>query len=141
MKHRITTHERALLRQHGLAPASLATLHAEALSAHTGIELERCRYLIAMATFQSLGSIGPAAAQDLWDVGCRGLDDLAACDPVALFEQLSLLAGPQDPCVEDVFRCAVAQARDPALSPERKQWWYWKHQRGLQFAHGVIDRE
>jgi hypothetical protein len=131
VKQRISAHERALLRQHGLAPAGLAALHAPTLSALTGIDLERCRYLIAMAAFQSLTSIGPAAAQDLWDVGCRDLTDVARADPLAMLATLTLQAGPQDPCVEDVLRCAVAQARDPSLPAERKQWWYWKHQRGL----------
>jgi hypothetical protein len=35
----------------------------------------------------------------------------------------------QDPCVEDTFVCAVAQARDPELSSEQRNWWFWSRLR------------
>jgi len=31
--------------------------------------------------------------------------------------------------VLDVFRAAVAQARDPRLPAEQCQWWYWSRKR------------
>jgi hypothetical protein len=35
----------------------------------------------------------------------------------------------QDPCVLDTFRCAVAQAQDPLLRPEQRNWWWWSRER------------
>ena len=36
---------------------------------------------------------------------------------------------PQDPCVLDVFRCAIAQAQNPDLPLEQRNWWYWSRLR------------
>jgi hypothetical protein len=47
-----------------------------------------------------------------------------------LYRDLSKLTGrQQDICVLDVFRCAVAQAKDPALPAEQRQWWWWSRRR------------
>ena len=35
----------------------------------------------------------------------------------------------QDICCLDVFRAAVAQARNPRLPAEQCQWWYWSKRR------------
>ena len=42
-----------------------------------------------------------------------------------------LTKSKQDPCVEDVLRCAVAQAQDPRLPKKWKDWWSWTPYRGL----------
>jgi hypothetical protein len=34
-----------------------------------------------------------------------------------------------DICCLDVFRAAVAQARNPHLPVEQCQWWYWSRKR------------
>jgi hypothetical protein len=35
----------------------------------------------------------------------------------------------QDICCLDVFSAAVAQARNPQLPAEQRQWWYWSRKR------------
>ena len=73
-----------------------------------------------------LVSVGPATIRDLELLGIRTVAALVARDPRRLYERLCDLTGVrQDPCVEDVFSAAVAQARDPDLPADRCRWWYW----------------
>ena len=54
------------------------------------------------------------------------VDELAERNPTELYEELSRLTRTrQDPCVLDTFCAAVAQARDPDLPVEQRNWWYW----------------
>ncbi len=79
---------------------------------------------------RDLRGVGPATARDLERLGIRTVKALAAADPDALFVRLRELAGGRlDPCVLDVLRCAVAQARDPDLPAERRDWWWWSRAR------------
>jgi hypothetical protein len=74
--------------------------------------------------------VGKSLAQDLHSLGIHLPSDLAAADPDHLYRALAQQTGlRQDPCVLDVFRCAVAQARDPNLPEEQKDWWYWSRLR------------
>jgi hypothetical protein len=59
----------------------------------------------------------------------RSVQQLAEEDGLELYERLNHLSGPQDPCVLDTFRCAVAQAKNPRLSDEKRNWWYWSRRR------------
>jgi len=64
--------------------------------------------------------------KDLDLLGVRSVDALARKDGRKLYRKLCELTGTrQDPCVEDALVCAVAQARDPALPVEQRNWWYW----------------
>jgi hypothetical protein len=131
MKVKLSPPERAALRKQGFAASKLAGADAHELAALCALPLERCRYLVAIADFQTLASVGPAAAQDLWDLGCRSLADVGKGDPVAMYHELSRQVGVAlDPCVEDVFRCAIAQVRHPDLPLEQTNWWHWKPMRG-----------
>ncbi len=77
-----------------------------------------------------LDGVGPAALEDLHRLGVSTVAELARRDPDELYRRLCDLSGVrQDPCVLDTFRCAVAQARDPALPPEQRRWWWWSRQR------------
>ncbi len=63
-------------------------------------------------------------------LGVSSVDDLARRDPDLLYRQLEQASGQrQDPCVLDTFRCAVAQARDPQLPAEQRNWWWWSRER------------
>ena len=76
--------------------------------------------------FQELGSVGPACAKDLLLLGLRKVSDLKGQDPNRLYARLcELTKSKQDPCVEDVLRCAVVQAEFPALPKKWKDWWTW----------------
>ncbi len=63
-------------------------------------------------------------------LGVESVADLANRDADQLFTSLQKKTGSrQDPCVLDVFRCAVAQAKDPQLPRERCDWWWWSRER------------
>ena len=75
---------------------------------------------------KELISIGPAMLRDFELLGIRSVKQLARQDPKRLYEKLCRAKGErQDICCLDVFNAAVAQARDPLLSAEESQWWYW----------------
>ncbi len=77
-----------------------------------------------------LVSIGPAMLKDFELLGIRTVRELARRNPEKLYEQLCAVTGQRmDICCLDVFRAAVAQARNPRLPAAQKQWWYWSRQR------------
>ena len=85
--------------------------------------------------FQDLVSVGPKIARDFEMLGVHSVPHLARQDPARLYEKLCALTGQrQDPCVLDVFCAAVAQARDPRLPAEKRQWWYWSRRRKASAA-------
>jgi hypothetical protein len=68
--------------------------------------------------------------KDFQMLGVKSVEQLKKRDGRRLYRQLCDLTGTrQDPCVEDTFVCAVAQARDPELPPEQRNWWYWSRVR------------
>ena len=79
---------------------------------------------------KDLISVGPAALRDFDRLGIRSVAKLATQDPQTLYDKFNRLSGQsQDICLLDVFRSAVAQARNPRLRPARCQWWWWSKQR------------
>ena len=79
---------------------------------------------------RDLVSVGPAMLRDFERLGIRTVAGLARRSPEKLYEQLCAVTGQsQDICVLDVFRCAVAQARNPRLPAAQRQWWYWSRRR------------
>jgi hypothetical protein len=58
-------------------------------------------------------ALEPSIAADLQQLGIFTVEQLASSDGRDLYDRLCALTGVrQDPCVEDTFVCAVAQARD-----------------------------
>ncbi len=79
---------------------------------------------------QGLVSIGPAMLRDFELLGISSVSQLSRQNPEKLYEKLCQITGqPVDICCLDIFRAAVAQARNPRLSMERCQWWYWSRRR------------
>ena len=75
-------------------------------------------------------SVGPAILRDFEILGVHSIRQLARRNPERLYESLCRIAPQhQDICCLDVFRAAVAQARDPQLPGEQCHWWYWSRQR------------
>jgi predicted DNA-binding transcriptional regulator YafY len=92
---------------------------------------ERAEEIAALAAFQRLTSVGLECARDFVVLGMRRLDDLKGADPNALFERLcKLTSSRQDPCVEDVLRCAIAQVDHPDLPETWRAWNRWTPLRG-----------
>lgn len=86
---------------------------------------------------QHLISVGPAFVRDFELLGVRSVAQLARRRPEKLYEGLCRITGQaQDICCLDVFRAAVAQARNPLLPVEQCQWWYWSRQRKERDARG-----
>lgn len=82
--------------------------------------------------FLTLSSVGPATLRDLLLLGVNTFEDLASSDPRELYDRLCSLEGKTvDICQYDVFCCAVAQVRDPALADEKKDWAWWSRRRKL----------
>lgn len=79
---------------------------------------------------RDLISVGPAMLRDLELLGVHTMSDLARQNPQRMYEKLGRVARQrQDICVLDVFRAAVAQARNPRLPAEKCQWWWWSKKR------------
>jgi len=85
--------------------------------------------------FQDLVSVGPKMQRDFEMLGIRSVPQLARQDPRRMYEKMCGLTGQrQDPCVLDVYCAAVAQARNPRLPEEQRQWWYWSRLRKARDA-------
>jgi len=92
---------------------------------------DRAREIAALAAFQRLSSIGLECARDLVKLGFAKCSDLAGKDPNELYARLcALTSSRMDPCVEDVFRCAIAQVDHPDLPDEWRAWHRWTPLRG-----------
>ena len=75
-------------------------------------------------------SVGPAMLRGFELLGVRSVAELARQDPEKMYRKLGRVAQQhQDICVLDVFRAAVAQARNPRLPAEKCQWWWWSEKR------------
>ena len=126
-----TAEERERLRAAGFSKADIGIYQPAEIARRSGLSEERCAVLLALSQLQSLRSVGPKLAGKLVLLGIRSICDLNDLDPHALYRRFEVLSGTRiDPCVEDVFRCAVAQARYPDLPEACKNWWFWTGQRG-----------
>ena len=75
---------------------------------------------------KDLDGVGTAMLRDFQLLKVRNVKELARRNPERLYEDLCRLTRQsQDICVLDVFRCAVAQARNPRLPAAQRNWWYW----------------
>ncbi len=81
-------------------------------------------------SLEDLVSVGPATRRDLEALGISSIEELKRCEAEELYHRLCKRTGTrQDPCVQDVFCAAIAQAKDPGLPDEKKLWWYWSRER------------
>jgi hypothetical protein len=95
------------------------------MNASTGISSHRQERRL-----QDLISVGPAMVRDFELLGIRSVSQLARANPEHMYRRLCELTGEHhDICCLDVFRAAVAQARDPLLPAEQCVWWYWSQKR------------
>jgi hypothetical protein len=82
---------------------------------------------------KDLVSIGPAMLTDLELLGIDSVAHLRLSNPQRMYQELCRIKRQSiDPCCLDVFVAAVAQARDPNLPIEQRQWWYWSKVRKQQ---------
>jgi hypothetical protein len=84
---------------------------------------------------EDLVSIGSAMLRDFDLLGIRSVAQLARQNPEKLYERLCAKTGQSvDICCLDVFSAAVAQARNPRLHSEQRNWWYWSRKRKARDA-------
>jgi len=75
---------------------------------------------------KELVSVGPAMLEDFELLGIKTVAQLRRRSAQRMYQDLCSLRGLHvDPCCLDVFVAAVAQAKNPALPVEQRQWWYW----------------
>lgn len=75
---------------------------------------------------EDLVSVGPAMLEDFELLGIESVSQLRRRSPQRMYRDLCRMRGQRiDPCCLDVFVAAVAQAKDPDLPVEQRQWWYW----------------
>lgn len=75
---------------------------------------------------KDLISVGNATLKDFEILGIKTVKSLSKKDATTLYLQLCEITKKQhDICVKDVFSAAIAQSRDPSLSLEKCEWWYW----------------
>ncbi|GJQ20812.1 MAG: hypothetical protein HBSIN02_11670 [Bacteroidia bacterium] len=76
---------------------------------------------------QTIPSVGPSIALDLWALGIRKVSDLKKKDPQRLYERRCAQVGrPIDRCLLYTFRCAVYFASRKRHTPRLLKWWNWK---------------
>ena len=79
---------------------------------------------------KDLVSVGPAMLEDFELLGVQSVAQLRRRSPQRMYRELCRIKHQRiDPCCLDVFFAAVAQARDPQLPVEQRQWWYWSRVR------------
>jgi len=82
--------------------------------------------------------VGPATVRDLALLDIHTVDELARHEAAQLYRRLCVVTGVRhDPCCEDVFASAIAQARDPHLPAAQRRWWYWSR---VRKAHAPDSR-
>lgn len=85
-----------------------------------------------------LAGVGPATLGDFELLGIESVHALRHQTPRDLFDRMCALTNSrQDPCVYDVFACAIAQSRDPQLPAEECKWWTWSTRRKLEGPHDI----
>lgn len=133
LKYFLSVKEIELLQRANINSKTIVGFRS-ALELHekTGIGLENCKRLFSTFNFQHLGSVGPKLADKIYEIGFRSIEDLASADPTEMYERMCRHEKMRvDPCVEDVFRCAVAQAKFPdMIKEEARQWHRWGALRG-----------
>lgn len=123
----LTHEERARLRRHRIKLWDIAELGAGTLAAALDVSDDRAAMLWASAQFQSIPTVGPAAAQWPLDLGYRSLEALREESGPALLDRMEVLYGHwMDPCVEDVLWCVVHHANHPGSD---KVWYHFTDER------------
>jgi hypothetical protein len=125
--------ERRALARARLTTCELGDLSGEEVFRRTegAIAPDRAEEIAALASFQRLGSVGLECARDFVKLGFSRRDELKGRDPVELYRRMCAITSTrQDPCVEDVFRCAIAQVDHADLPEEFRAWHRWTPLRG-----------
>ncbi len=75
-------------------------------------------------TLTDLVSIGKAMERDFRLLGITTVEQLKKKKAEFLYKKLCAKKGKVDICCQDAFAAAIAQAKNPKLPKEQKNWWY-----------------
>lgn len=104
----LTDREKANLRKHKIKMANIPDLSTEELQVLLNVSAERAQEIYALATFQTVPSVGIKFAKDLVFLGYDSLTELKQKDGATLTDEYEQKLGYRvDPCVEDQFRLVV----------------------------------
>lgn len=79
---------------------------------------------------RDLAGVGKEFLKDFDLLGIHSVEELCGRSPRDLYDRMcGLTKSRQDPCVYDVFACAIAQAEDPNLPADECKWWTWSGRR------------
>jgi hypothetical protein len=132
----LTDEERKSLRREKIKLSDLYELTPEELSDRLNLSFERARYLVGMAIFQRIPSIGPNMAHNVVeDLQYYSYEEIKNEKGEDLTLTLEKKYGVwMDPCVEDSLRCVVHHARNPDSS---KNWWdFTEERKAYRNKHG-----
>ena len=125
----LTHEERVRLRKSRVKLTYITRMNPTELSNVLGSTPERAQVLFALASFQTIPSIGPRAAQWVLDLGYHSLNEIKEENGSDLIHRLEELYGYwMDPCVEDALRCIVYHANNPNSD---KCWFDFTEERKL----------
>jgi hypothetical protein len=82
---------------------------------------------LILKEFQTIPSVGPRVAEDLWNLGYRSIAELKGENPETMYQKLCTQAGMHvDRCMLYTFRCIVYFASAKKHDPKLLKWWNWK---------------
>ncbi len=81
-------------------------------------------------SLRDVPGVGASIADDYARFGISDPHQLAAADPLELFDRLELIDGLTDRCVLYVFRCARYAVSTPDPDIRLLDWWAWKLDHG-----------
>jgi hypothetical protein len=132
----LTDDERKSLRREKIKLKDLYELTPEELSDRLNMAFDRARYLVGMANFQRIPSIGPNMAHNVVeDLQYYSYEEIREEKGEDLILKLEKKYGVwMDPCVEDSLRCVVHHARHP--DSEKKWWDFTAERKAYREKHG-----
>lgn len=131
----LTDLERAHLSRHQFKIGAILDWAQDELEVLLHVTPDRAKEIHALATFQTIPSVGIKFAEDLVFLGYHSLSELKNKDGAKLTDEYELKKGFRtDPCVEDQFRLVVyvANTNDP-----NKKWWdFTEERKKFRAIHG-----
>lgn len=77
--------------------------------------------------FARIPSVGPAVAEDLYNLGYRSLEEMVGEDPNDMYARLCALYKTHiDRCMLYTLYCVVYYVSNTTHDPKLLRWWNWK---------------
>ncbi|NDI35438.1 helix-hairpin-helix domain-containing protein [Chengkuizengella sediminis] len=135
----LTDNERRILRKMKIRLNQIHTFEPDDLKKLLEISPDHAQYLVALASFQQIPSIGAKLATDIIEnLGIYTLEELKKYDGSQLLDEFEKnLNYWTDPCVEDHFRCLIYHAKYPGS--DRKWFDFTEERKKFRMKHGYPE--